>query len=68
MSVHFLLCDSCYWCASQTNNCNKNNIITECPSCKNNQIESMPISRYEVYNFSHNPKRGVTLGFPKSRS
>ena len=60
MSIHFLLCESCFWCASQSSNYNKNNIITECPSCKSNQIESMPISHNEVYNFSYDLIRGVT--------
>jgi hypothetical protein len=67
MSIHFLFCDSCFWCASQSNNSNTNSIINECPSCKSNQIESMPISQNEVYDFSYDPIRGVTLAFSKSR-
>ena len=67
MSIHFLLCESCFWCVSQSNNCNTCNIINECPSCKSNQIESMPISQNEVYNFSYDPIRGVTLAFSKPR-
>ncbi len=61
MSIHFLLCESCFWCASRSNNCNTYNIINECPSCKSNQIEFMPISHNEVYNFSYDLIRGVTL-------
>jgi hypothetical protein len=30
-------------------------------------LESMLISRSEVYTFSHDPKLGVTLGFLKAR-
>jgi hypothetical protein len=30
-------------------------------------LESMLISRSEVYTYSHDPKRGVTLGFLKAR-
>jgi hypothetical protein len=67
MSIRFLLCESCFWYASQSNNCNTNNIITEYPSCRSNQIESMPISRNENYNFSYDPARGATLGFSKLR-
>ena len=63
MSLHFLLCESCFCCASESNICNKNNRIAKCPSCKSNRIESMPISRNEVYNFSYDPIRGVSLAF-----
>ena len=65
--INFLLCEACFWCASQSNNCNTNNIITECPSCKSNQIESMPISQGEIYTFSHNRIRGITLKFSNHR-
>ena len=67
MSIHFILCESCFWCASQSSNCNTYNLITKCPSCKNNQIESIPISHNEVYNYSYDPRREVTLAFSKSR-
>ena len=76
--IHFLICESCFWCASllRSNNNNNNyitagtatnnnyNIITKhCPSCSNNRVESIPISYNEVYKFDYNPKRGVTLEF-----
>src|SRR5919198_949395 len=74
--IHFLICESCFWCASllRSNNnnnyttaditTNNDNIITKhCPSCSNNRVESIPISYNEVYKFDYNPKRGVTLEF-----
>ena len=63
MNIHFLLCGSCFWCASQSNNCNTRDMITECPSCNDTRVESLPISHDEVYRFGYNPKRGVTLEF-----
>jgi hypothetical protein len=74
--IHFLICESCFWCASllRSNNnnnyttaditTNNDNIITKhCPNCSNNRVESIPISYNEVYKFDYNPKRGVTLEF-----
>jgi hypothetical protein len=64
--INFLLCESCFWCASYFNNYTK--LVTNCPTCGNKKIESMPISHDEVHTSSHDPKRGVTLGFYKWRS
>ena len=74
--IQFLICESCFWCASllcsndDNNNDNgagtttNNTTITKCcPCCRNNRVESIPISYNEVYKFDYNPKRGVTLEF-----
>jgi hypothetical protein len=71
--IHFLICESCFWCASllrsNDNNNNNNTTITKyCPSCNNNRVESIPISYNEVYKFDYNPKRGVTLEFSTVRA
>ena len=64
--INFLLCESCFWCASYFNNYRM--VVTKCPICGNKKIESMPISHDEVHTSSHDPKHGVTLGFYKWRS
>jgi hypothetical protein len=64
--INFLICESCFWCASYLNNYRK--VVTNCPICGSKKIEFMPISHNEVYTFNHDPKRGVTLGFSKWRS
>ena len=56
--VHFLLCNTCYWCASDIGSKSK---FTKCPSCNSVEVESMPISDKELFKFDHQPKRGVTL-------
>ena len=56
--INFLLCESCFWCASYFNNYRK--VVTNCPICGNKNIESMPISHHEVHTSSHDPKRGVS--------
>ena len=63
--INFLFCGSCFWCASHFNNYIE--VITKCPNCSNDNVESMPISHDEVYTFSHNRSRGITLEFSKPR-
>jgi hypothetical protein len=58
--IHFLLCNTCYWCASDIGSKPK---FTECPSCNSIEVESMPIAHKELYKFDYHPKRGITLEF-----
>lgn len=64
--INFLLCESCFWCASYFSIYRE--VVTKCPICGNDNVESLPISHNEVYSFNYDPKRGVTLGFSKWRS
>ena len=60
----FILCDSCYWCATYVDN---NRIPREnrCPQCNanNNELTSLPIMSNESFVFDYNDKRGVELEF-----
>ena len=58
---HFLLCGSCYWSASSISLLGTVDLL--CPSCLNGKVESMSISDNEIYTFSYNAIRGVTLKF-----
>ena len=58
--IHFLLCNTCYWCASDIGSKPK---FTKCPSCNSFEVESMPIAKNELYKFDCYPKRGITLEF-----
>jgi hypothetical protein len=60
--IYFLICGSCFWCASYYDAGNVNK-VTKCPCCDHSSIEFIPISRNEVYNFSYDSKRGITLEF-----
>lgn len=60
----FLLCRSCFWCASILNDMHET--IRTCPSCMNFELESMPISLDEKYTFNYDPLQGVSLGFSKT--
>ena len=58
---HFLLCESCFWCASSIYLVNMDWI---CPVCNNsNKIESIPIQNNEIYKFDYNQRHGVILEF-----
>jgi hypothetical protein len=56
---NFLICRSCFWCASYLNNVHSFGDI--CPSCKNDKVESMPISFDETYKFNYDSGRGDIL-------
>jgi predicted RNA-binding Zn-ribbon protein involved in translation (DUF1610 family) len=60
--IDFLLCNSCFWCASYLNMRSSFGVI-ECPSCKESTIERMPLSANEVYLFDYNRVTGVILEF-----
>jgi hypothetical protein len=62
---NFLICNSCFWCASFLNNLHDFGDI--CPSCKNDNIESMPISFDETYKFDYDARSGVILEFGRTR-
>ena len=67
-SRYFLICKSCFWCASCLN---RNNMISKCPMCVNNAdglLDSTPISDKEVYRIDCNRKRGITLEFTTNDS
>jgi hypothetical protein len=59
---HFLLCESCFWCASSIYLVSMDWI---CPVCSNNnnKVESMPIQNNETYKFDYNQRHGVILEF-----
>jgi hypothetical protein len=45
--INFLFCGSCFWCASHLNNYIK--VVTKCPTCSNDNVESIPISHKSLY-------------------
>lgn len=53
VSFEFLICNSCFWCASTLGEYD----IKACPSCKNDKLESFPISKrqYEIDNYGGKP-------------
>jgi hypothetical protein len=58
--VNFLLCPSCFWCASCLP---PDSSFAKCPSCSERNIESIPIAENENYRFDNDKKRGITMEF-----
>jgi hypothetical protein len=59
---HFLLCESCLWCATYLLNYGDVTIIN-CPICDNPKVESLPIANNEVYKIDYNSLNGFTFEF-----
>jgi hypothetical protein len=67
---YFMLCESCFWCASSyfiiEDDDGNDEIISKCPICDKGKVESMPIADDELYKFDYDDsKHGVTLEFSK---
>jgi len=64
----FILCDTCYWCATYFV---KARIPgnSSCPQCNanNNELTSFPIMSNESFTFDHNDKLGTELEFMHRR-
>jgi hypothetical protein len=56
----FLLCSSCFWCASCLS---PDSSPAKCPTCIDGNIESIPIAENEEYRFNNDIKRGITMEF-----
>ena len=50
--IHFLLCESCYWCTSYYKS-NKISIY-KCPSCHNTAMKWLPLSVTDIYKLDYN--------------
>ena len=60
--LHFLICDSCFWCASYIR---RGDFTIKCPSC-NCIVESMPISRGQNSKLGNDSTRVTTELFCNS--
>jgi hypothetical protein len=65
--IYFLICQSCLWCASYIfplfYKRNTKEIISKCPSCSSDKVESLPIAENEKYRFKYDTRRGNTMMF-----
>jgi hypothetical protein len=64
----FILCDSCYWCATYFDK-TRTPVNNVCPQCgtNNNELTSFPIMSNEAFTFDYNDKHGVELEFKARR-
>jgi len=56
--IRFILCESCFWCASCLNLGIK---VDQCPICNNHKVESMRVSGNELDRSNLNPKKDEML-------
>ena len=56
----FLICESCFWCASYFKN---QTTFPKCPLCHKGKIECMPIGEDENCGFDYSITKGVELKF-----
>jgi hypothetical protein len=52
--IHFVICNSCFWCASyiSTNTLERSFYVSaKCPDCREGNMESIPINQNEIYAF-----------------
>ena len=52
--LYFLLCESCFWCATYLNS---DIIVAKCPLCKDSRVESLPILYYEKYELGYDSSK-----------
>jgi hypothetical protein len=62
--IDFFMCPSYFCYASYFN---YSEVATRCLRCSSDNGKSIPISNEELYMFSHDGNRGVTLEFSKNR-
>jgi hypothetical protein len=71
---NFLICRSCFCCASSIiyrmhidDIYRMHSVLEVCPSCKDAKIESVPISFDETYTLDYDARRGLTMEFARTR-
>ena len=64
----FILCDTCYWCATYFDKTRipMDNICPQC-SANNSELTSFPIASNESFTFDYNDKHEVELEFKPRR-
>ena len=59
-SLYSVICNSCFWCASLYSNSR----TVKCPVCNRyGNLESIPISKNESFNFNYHSRTGIVLEF-----
>jgi predicted Zn-ribbon and HTH transcriptional regulator len=64
--IYFLLCESCFWCASHISS--KNISIAKCPNCYSDKIEWMPIPKVDIDELTHSSKQGDSVATTQHNS
>jgi hypothetical protein len=63
--IYFVICNSCYWCASyfSIGGLNSSSQVIRCHLCNSHNTELTPISSNESFRINYNVTRGMELEF-----
>jgi hypothetical protein len=66
--VYFVICNSCYWCASyfSIDNLKSSSQVIGCHVCNSHNTELIPISTNESFKIDYNVTRGMQMEFYRS--
>ena len=66
--IHFVICNSCYWCASyfSIDYLDSSSQVLRCHVCNSHNTELIPISSNESFRIKYNITRGMELEFYRS--
>ena len=70
--IYFVICNSCYWCASYFRIDDLESLqgsssdVLDCPICNSHNTELMPISTDESFRIKYSLTRGMEMEFYKS--
>jgi hypothetical protein len=70
--IYFVICNSCYWCASYfgiddlESLSGSSSHVLDCPICNSHNTELMPISTDESFRIEYSLTRGMEIEFYKT--
>ena len=66
--IYFVICNSCYWCASYFNIDNLESRVIVCHMCNSHNTEIVPIEIGESFRMDYCRTRGIELEFLKNNN
>ena len=66
--IHFVICNSCFWCASyfSIDSIESSSQVLRCHLCNSHNTELIPISSNESFRIEYNVTRGMVMEFYRS--
>jgi hypothetical protein len=63
--IYFVICNSCYWCASyfSIDNLDSSSQVLSCHLCNSHNTELIPISSNESFRIDYSMTRGMEIEF-----
>ena len=66
--IYFVICNSCFWCASyfSIDNLDSSSKVLRCRVCNSHNTELIPISSNESFRINYNLPRGMEMEFGRT--